>query len=56
MHPFVKKATGQRVDCFYLLVWLLRQRQVCPYYHLSWLALPAVAIGAHLVLMVSSEK
>lgn len=44
------------MDCSCLLVWLLRQRQVCPCRHLSWLALPAVAIGAHLVLMVSSEK
>lgn len=26
MHRFVKKATGQRMDCFYLLVWLLRQK------------------------------
>lgn len=30
MHLFVKKATGQCIDCLYLLVWLRRQRQVCP--------------------------
>lgn len=60
---FVKKATGQCMDCLHLLVWLLRQRQVCP--KLSFELADSSSschrgswcwVCAHLVLMVSSEK